>query len=476
VTELWASLRHQLLRARRQRTLRLSALLLGALLVTGFALEAARYHVERRAQTALQERVDAEWREQPDRHPHRASHFGTFVFRPPGPLGFLDPGIESFSGSMTFLEPHQRNLPAFSDAAESSELLRFGRPSVAFVLQILVPLLLFCSTFASVAGEREAGTWQLSLSQGASARGLLLGKALGALAAVGIWLLPLVAAGSAAAVAVGLAEPSWDTLGRWALLGGAYALYLGTCAVAGVWLSSLHRRPQTALLSTIALWIGLWIILPQLAASLAADSLPAPSRAELESSIARAVRSHGDSHDPNNPHFSLLRSATLARYGVESVEQLPVNYAGVVMAEGERISSEAFNSFHEGLAAAHSAQNVRALELGLFTPLLALRSFSMAMAGTDSQHIARFDTDVEAYRYGFIQRLNELHATKIHFENDKAERVSRSEWSRFDRFEPEPPGVGWALGHVVVPMVALGVWAALAMLALLFSARRSLES
>jgi ABC-2 type transport system permease protein len=476
MTAFWTSLWHELLRARRQRTLRLSALLLGALLVTGFVLEAARYQRERRTQAALQARVDGEWRNQPDRHPHRASHFGTYAFRPPGPLGFFDPGLESHSGSLTFLEPHQRNLPAFSDAAESSEVSRFGRPSVAFVLQVLVPLLLFCTTFSSVAGERETGTWQLSLSQGTSARSLLLGKAFGALAAVCVWLLPLLGAGWGAALVAGLTELSWDTLGRSALLAGAYLVYLGTCALLGVWLSSLHRRPQTALLSAVALWIGLWIILPQVAASLAADSVPAPARAELESSIARAVRSHGDSHDPNNPHFAELKAATMARHGVDSIEKLPVNYAGIVMAEGERISSEAFNAFHEGLAAAHAAQNARALELGLFTPLLALRAVSMAMAGTDSHHIARFDADVEAYRYRFIQQLNDLHTTKIHWANDKAERVSRAEWSRFDVFGAPPPGVGWALGHVVLPLAALGAWAGLALLALLFSARRSLES
>jgi ABC-2 type transport system permease protein len=476
VRDLWTNLWHELRRARRQRTLRLSALLLGALLVTGFALEAARYHNERRTQSGLQARVDAEWRNQPDRHPHRASHFGTYAFRPPGPLGFFDPGIESHSGTLTFLEPHQRNLPAFSDAAESSELLRFGRPSVAFVLQVLVPLLLFCTTFSSVAGEREAGTWQLSLSQGVRARSLLLGKALGALAAVCVWLVPLLGASWLAALAGGLARPSWGLLGRSALLAGAYLVYLASCALLGVWLSSLHRRPQTALLSALALWSGLWIILPKMAASLAADGVPAPSRAELESSIARAVRGHGDSHDPNNAHFADLKATTLARHGVDSIEELPVNYAGIVMTEGERISSEEFDAHHEQLTAAYAEQNARALELGLFVPLLALRSFSMSLAGTDVPHIARFDADVEKYRYRFIQQLNALHTSEIRWKDDKAQRVSSSEWSRFEAFRPQSPGVRWALRHVSRPLAALVIWLCLALLALLLSARRSLES
>jgi ABC-2 type transport system permease protein len=476
MSSVWVGIRHELLRARRHRSSRLPAVLLAALLVTGFVLEAARYQSERRAQAALQTRVDAEWKNQPDRHPHRASHFGTYVFRPPGPLGFFDPGLESHSGTLTFLEPHQRNLPAFSEAAESSELLRFGRPSAAFVLQALVPLLLFCMTFASVAGEREGGTWLLSLSQGGSIHTLLFGKALAALASVSLWLVPLMASGWAAALAAGLVEPSWDSFGRSGLLAGVYLVYLGSCALLGVGLSALHRRPQTALLSALGLWIGLWVVLPQVAASVAADSLPAPSRTELETRIARAVRSHGDSHDPNNAFFAGLSAATLRRHGVARIEELPINYAGLVMTEAERISSQEFNAFHEELARVHAAQNRRTLELGLFAPLLAMRAFSMAMAGTDAHHVAQFDAQVEAYRYRFVQQLNELHTTKIRHEDDRSQRLDRSEWGKFEGFEPEPPGVRWALRHVVAPVLALAAWAALALLVLLSTTRRGLES
>jgi hypothetical protein len=109
------------------------------------------------------------------------------------------------------------------------------------------------------------------------------------------------------------------------------------------------------------------------------------------------------------------------------------------MTEGERISSEEFNAFHETLAAAHAQQNELALALGAFTPRLAMRSFSMAMAGTDPHHIARFDADVEAYRYRFIQQLNELHATKIHWENDRSERVNRAEWGPLRGVRPGAP-------------------------------------
>jgi ABC-2 type transport system permease protein len=467
VTALWLAARHEWRRASRRRTLHLASLLLAGLVAVGFALEGLQHLTERQRRAALQARVDGEWREQPARHPHRAAHFGSFAFRRPGALSFFDPGLESYSGTVTFLEPHQRNLSSFSAAAESSELLRFGRPSAAFILQVLLPLLLFCTTFSSVAGERESGTWAWSLSQGARARSLLLGKALGALAAVWSWLLPVLALGSAGALAVGLVDLSADTVARGALLFVAYLSYLAFCAMFGVLISSLHRRAQPALILSVALWVCLWLVLPRLATAAATELHPGPSRAELETDIARGVRALGDSHDPSNPHFAALKENTLGRYGVSRIEDLPINYAGVVMAESERVSSAIFDAFHDRLAAAYHAQDELTLAAGLYTPLLAIRALSMSLAGTDGHHLARFEADVEAHRFHFIQRLNELHTNEIRWESDKAQRVDRSRWASFAAFSHRQPSSAFALSNVRPAALALAGWVALVAIGLL---------
>ena len=161
------SARHELTRALRLRTFRVGLFVVSALLVAAFALEAQRLSGEARERDALAQQERDQWEKQPDRHPHRMAHYGLFAFRPPSPLGFFDPGVEPFTGSAVFLEPHRRNPPNFSAASQASELVRFGRPTAAFVLQLLLPLLIFCMTFDSVAGEREAGTYRLALAQGA---------------------------------------------------------------------------------------------------------------------------------------------------------------------------------------------------------------------------------------------------------------------------------------------------------------------
>jgi ABC-2 type transport system permease protein len=233
-----------------------------------------------------------------------------------------------------------------------------------------------------------------------------------------------------------------------------------------VLVSSLHRRAQPALITSIALWVSLWLVLPRLATATATELHPVPSRAQLEASIARAARDLGDSHDPNNPHFADLKKSTLEQYGVARVEDLPINYAGVVMTESERVSTAVFDDFHDALAASYGAQNALTLSTGLYTPLVAVRALSMALAGTDGHHLARFEADVEAHRYDFVQRLNELHTREIRFENDKAQRVDASTWASFASFSFERPNAGFALANVGAAALALALWTALAGLGL----------
>lgn len=473
---LWTAARHEAIHSFRNRTFRIVAALVAALLAVAFLLEAARHTGEARQRAALQELVHRQWVEQPGRHPHRAAHYGSFAFRPPGPLGFFDPGLESFAGISIFLEPHQRNALSFSEAAQSSELARLGTPSAAFVLQVLLPLLLFCMTFASVAGERESGTWALAVSQGADARVLIAGKALGALLAVALWLAPLLALAFAGALLAGVLDASRDTLLRAGLLAGGYAVYLAACTALGVLVSALHRRAQGALLTLLGLWIALWIVVPRLATQAASRLHPTPSRAQIELDLAHAIRDLGDSHDPNNPRFQELQRRTLAEHGVSRVEDLPVNYGGIVMREGEKLSTAVFNDYYARLFEAHRAQDGLALRAGLFTPLLAIRSLSMGLAGTDAHHLVDFEEQAEAHRYAFIQRLNHLHITKIRWHDDKAQRLDAAEWRAFSPFEPRRPSAGWALSRVAPAGLAVIAWAAALSLAVALFPRRHGEA
>jgi ABC-2 type transport system permease protein len=71
------------------------------------------------------------------------AHFGTFAFRLKHPLSIFDFGLESYMGNAVFLEAHKQNTVNFSEAGFSTGLLRFGELSMAIILQLILPLVIF---------------------------------------------------------------------------------------------------------------------------------------------------------------------------------------------------------------------------------------------------------------------------------------------------------------------------------------------
>lgn len=433
------------------------ALTLAAILVSHERVRAVNAERARFQSTA-----DAQWQAQPDRHPHRVVHYGHYVFRPLSPLAFFDFGVDPFTGHTLFLEGHRQNSANFSDAGQSSVLLRFGQLTPAFVLQVLTPLLVVFLAFGSVARERERGQLRLQLTQGVKGGTLLAGK----LAAH-------------AAIALLLAAPAFIALGAIALLHdavaaealamlAAYALYLLVWAVGAVLVSAMLPRARDALLVLVGGWIVTTILLPRVMPDLATAGAAHPTRIETEAAIHERLQALGDSHDPDDPYFSRFKRDVLAKYGVSRVEDLPVNYGGLVMQEGERLTSELFDEFMRADYARQQRESATVQRAALLSPVLALRRMSTALAGTNLDSHARFLFEGEKYRYAFVQALNGLHTTEIKYENDRDQRVDREHWDHTPRFGYAAEPFGTVAARHAWPVFALlGGW----LLALCLAAR-----
>ena len=135
-----------------------------------------------------------DWLNNPDKNPHRMAHYGNFAFRKSTPLSVFEFGMEPFFGNAIFLEAHKQNSANFSEAGFSNSMLRFGEISIAMVLQVLLPLLIFFVGFNSVAFERENGTLKILLSQGINWKQLLWGKILGVANVVMLLFVPTIIA------------------------------------------------------------------------------------------------------------------------------------------------------------------------------------------------------------------------------------------------------------------------------------------
>lgn len=415
----------------------------------------------------FQATAEQHWDAQPDRHPHRVVHYGHFVFRPLEPLSFFDAGVEPYTGRAIYLEGHRQNAANFSDARQSSLLLRFGQLTPAFVLQTLVPLLIVFLAFGSVARERENGQMRLVLCQGVAGPSFLAGKIIGhAIVALALSMPALLVLAATGMGSAGAGLPSLIIM-----LG--YALYFLIWVVISVLISAAVPRARDALLLLVACWIATVILLPRVLPGLAAERTVLPTRIETEAAIHQALAGIGDSHNPDDPYFSDFRRQVLARYGASRIEDLPVNYGGLLLAEGERLTSELFDRHMEADFRVQRQQSDFIDRFGLASPVIALRRLSMAMAGTSREHHEHFLASAEQYRFALIQALNDLHATEIRHEDDRAQRLSQDHWRHLPKFHYAPPELGATIRSQVLPgLYVMAAWLGALALAASWLARR----
>jgi ABC-2 type transport system permease protein len=408
--------------------------IIATLLLVALVIVSALVSFERRAgieaeRARYQASVDADFDNQPARHPHRMVHYGQFVFRPLSPLAFVDFGVDSFTGNTIFLEGHRQNSANFSEARQSSLLLRFGQLTPAFILQTLAPLLLIFLGFTSVARDRERGTLRLLLAQGVSGSQLLIGKLLGH---GGIAL----AIGTPAFLLLGwLAASAAAPAGAVALLVIGYAAWLVLWAMLGVLISALVKRSRDALVALVGIWIIGIILLPRALPEVAATRAVLPSKIETEIALHRDLKQIGDAHNPDDPYFADFKARALARYGVSRVEDMPVQYAGLVGMEGERLTTGLYAKSAKAMEAREAQQNDFVQAFSTVSPLIAIRQLSMALTGTGLAAHQDFLDQSEAFRYRFVQALNWMQAEKIPSVNAGEDpRVSADNWKTIPRF------------------------------------------
>ncbi|MET0350198.1 MAG: DUF3526 domain-containing protein [Rhizobacter sp.] len=405
--------------------------------------------------TRHQAQVDHEFDTQPDRHPHRMVHYGHFVFRAPGPLAAFDPGVDAFTGHTLFLEGHRQNSANFGDVRQSSLLLRFGQLTPAFVLQVLAPLLLVFVGHAAVAREREAGTLRVLLAQGVKPARLVAGKALALGGVAGVVLLPALAA----LAAIGVSTPGQG--GPAAVLALGYAAWLAIWVAGIVGVSAWLARGRDALLLLLAAWTACVVVVPRLAPEVAAARTALPTRFETDIAIARDLAAIGDSHNPDDPYFAGFRQQVLARYGVARIEDLPVNYKGLVGMEGERLTSELFARYAAEGFERQAAQLAWVDRFAWLSPMVALRRLSMAAAGSDLVQYRRFVEQAERHRYALVQNLNRLQAEQLTLRGDKSSRdnrISATHWHGAADFHLEPEATGDTLRRAAPAAGALALW------------------
>jgi ABC-2 type transport system permease protein len=441
---------------RDRRFVVLSVLMLSLLLAATLVGRRAATALQRERITA-QHTVDEQFHHQPTRHPHRVAHYGSFAFRPPAALSFLDTGIDSFTGAVVYLEAHQQNSVNFSPAQQASSLLRFGELTVAFVLQTLVPLLIIFLCFSAFTEERETGTLKLLLSQGLTVRQVAWGKIAGYGQAVALVVGPTLALAATLLFGLGEGLGGADRWARLTLFVLAYAAYFFLIIVGSVLVSAWQQHSRTALVTLLGCWMLGCIVLPKATANLGASLFPSITKAQLDAEVHEAAQKGINGHDPQDQRTAALKATLLKKYGVDSEEKLPVSVAGLTMAAGEAYSSQVYQQHFAALNRTYEHQNALSVWAGLLNPYQAIRPLSMGLAGSDFAHYVHFQQAAEAYRYQLVQRLNALQTSMGY--GDKERKLDAATWRAIPAFTYQAPGLGWALRDLLVPVLALMLWA-----------------
>lgn len=447
--------RHELITQWRSQTLKI---LLPLLLILTSLIAFSHWQQQQdfiEAQTIWQQQNDAKWEAQPDRHPHRAAHYGKMVFRIISPLSFIDSGVNPFVGNTLFLEAHRQNSSSFKQYVSSTAYMGLGYLSGATIILVIWPLVLIALAFNSVSGERVQGTLRQLVSQGITVKQLLFGKTLAYSLISLIFLLVIFV------IATGFMLQTHVHDSDVLRMGLMFVLYLFYCllwTITVVLFSNWCRTNQQSLSALLLLWLLTVIVLPKMAYSLADMQYPMPDRAVFDIQTSQEIAKVGNSHDPDDPYFNEFRERVLAEYGVTRVEDLPVNWRGVLMQEGERITSEVFGKQYEKLMQLAEQQNQLVSHVAWFSPYLLANNLSSIFAATNAESFLHYENAAEQYRFSLIKQLNTLHAEEIELEDDRAQKVSHEHWRNLGQFDYHEPTLQDECRRIFPPLLILLFW------------------
>ncbi|WP_394749346.1 ABC transporter permease [Spongiimicrobium salis] len=418
------------------------------------------------------------WEANPDKHPHRMAHFGTFAFRISSPLSLFDYGLESFTGNAVFLEAHRQNSVNFSEASFSTGTLRFGALSMALLLQLVLPLILIFVGFSSIAADRRNGTLKILIAQNASWLDILLGKSLGLFGIALLFVVPVLVVVAIALLLYGGAVTESYLWSRFLFVVMGYIGFLGIVANVVILISASATAPKDALLRLLGIWLLMVVLLPKSTQALGSYQYPTPTKLAFQSAIEKEVIRKGDSHNPNDPYYNDLRDSVLAVHKVSKVTDLPFNYAGFVMREGEKISADLYKKHYAGLLENYENQNKSTRLIALINPYMAIKQLSMTFSGTDFLNYVDFQEQADTYRYALSQKMNNLQMQYISPKREsgsegKTHVVGHEHWEEFPDFKHEPMPFKQVMNEAIPALVSLVLWVFLSIGLLLFTAKRA---
>lgn len=451
----------------RDGRIKWSAAILAIMLVAALSTAAQRFADISAERASAQEVVNAQFAGQGEKNPHAAAHYGLYAFKPVTPLSFFDTGISSYTGVSIWLEAHKKNDAEGEPARDATAIARFGELTAAFTLQMLLPLLVILLAFPAFAGEREAGTLRQVLSMQVSPVQLLFGKALGAMAALAVFIGPILLLGL---IGLLIAPGGVAYIGHGIVIVLVYVIYALIFLFLTLAVSANLKSAQATLVAMVGFWAVSSFVLPRAASDLSRLLYPTPTAVAFEKAVEEAIRSGIDGVSPAT-RIQQRQEQTLNLYNAESVDELPINFQGVIFDLQEKLDNEVFDKFYGDLHGIFDQQTGLHQAFSVGSPRMAVQLASMELSGTSLNHHIEFTEQAEGYRRELIEGMNR----DITFNSDAGQadyRAGPELWASFDRFAYDPPPLGATLTRLGPSFMVMFLWLALSIVAGYLAARK----
>lgn len=358
------------------------------------------------AQKIAHEHIRLQWDQMEASNPHSAAHYGSYAFKSPSVLNSIDEGINSVTGNVLRIEGHKQNDIAFSEASQSLLISKFGKLKPSLIFQFLIPLLLIFFSFNTYVSERKNGRLKLLLVQGASLRKIVFSKSFS------IWVVGLLLLFVSIVVQVIFNTNNFDsdTILRLLILFFSYSLYYLILINLTIMLSVVFKSSTASLSLTILIWVIWTIFFPTIIGNTSEKITPLPTRIEFKEAMSEDRSKGIDGHNPRGERRDELEKATLKKYNVERLTDLPINFSGILMQEDEEYGNMVWDKHFGNLYKQLESQKKNYQLSGIINPFASLHNLSMGTAGTDLYHHLDFLEKAENYRRFFIKTLNDEYA------------------------------------------------------------------
>lgn len=408
------------------------------------------------------------WESQGAKNPHSAAHYGNYVFKPKSPLSLIDEGVDKYTGISVFLEAHNRNEAAFSDAADQTALSRFGALTPDFILLYIIPLIIILIGYNIFSKEIEGSTFFILKSQGVVGWKLFVGKWLAA-------LIPTLVIATVLFVVATVALTSLNDFGlfEWKEIFALYFVYLLYYLIftnVVLFISSKVKKSGIALVINLVFWVLACFVAPKVASNLADAKYPYPSHQEFNEQIANESKQGLDGHNPWNEESQKLRVQILKEYKVDSVHKLPFNFNAYLMQKGEEYQAQVYAKHYALLKEKAKKQGGVYKSLSAISPFLPTRFLSMAIANTDYESHWAFTEAAEEYRVAVQRFLNGT--TEKNAKYNERYVAPADTWSKLEEFNYESPTFSEVYKQNTSVFFVLVIWFVLTAALLFFTNKK----